>query len=122
MDEWTAMKGGPIDKFSPGYLLWTLLFCLFSIRGSHAWLPKTVFPGLAADMPPAQQPSESMTIRSQMVSVPSGCQASEVLSLCDLVILSPQYSVTVTDSPAPPAAWIAGFPLVSSLLKGTGSS
>ena len=80
-----------------GYLLWSLLFCLFSIRASQAWLLKTVFPG---DMPLAQQPSESMIIRSQMLFVACLCQDSEVLGLYDLSrgrgIVTPSESVIVT--------------------------
>ena len=68
-------------------------FCLFSIRAFQAWLPETVFPGLAGDMPLAQQPSESMIIRSQVVSVACLCQDSEILSLydssCVRVIVTP---------------------------------
>lgn len=88
------MNGRTESQEDPqGYLLWSLLFCPFSIRASQAWLPETVFPGLAGDMPLAQQPSESMIIRSQMVSVPCLCQDPEILSLydppCVRVIVTP---------------------------------
>lgn len=95
---------------------------VFLVHGSWAWLlTKPLRPGLAAGRTLPQQPSESTTIRSQMVSLPSPGQDAEVLSLCDTVILAPQDSVTVTDSPAPPAGWITGLPLVSSLLKAQGT-
>ena len=51
-------------------------------------------------MPLAQQPSESMIIRSQMLFVACLCQDSEVLGLYDLSrgrgIVTPSESVIVT--------------------------
>lgn len=84
----------PKDKLSLSYLVWLLLFNFFSIYIGHAWLHrKMVFPRqVAADMTSFQHPSESMTVRSQMISLPSQHPDSEVLSLCDTaILLSPRF-------------------------------
>lgn len=76
MDERTVRK--TVRVTCSGHFFLSFFNSCFS-----SWLPETVFPGLAGDMPLAQQPSESMIIRSQVVSVAYLCQDSEILSLCD---------------------------------------